>query len=104
MSPGKGGKTADFNQVELEKAAFYAAEDADITLRLHQTLWPQAEKEPALKALLLEMELPLAEVLSDMERTGAPHPDPFLLQNQSQQSASGRLDSSAGAWNRRWPI
>ncbi|MDD2840976.1 MAG: DNA polymerase I [Tolumonas sp.] len=81
---GKGVKQRTFNQVELEKAAFYAAEDADITLRLHQTLWPQVEKEPALKALLLEMELPLAEVLSDMERTGALI-DPFLLQNQSQQ-------------------
>ena len=81
---GKGVKQLTFNQVELEKAAFYAAEDADITLRLHQTLWPQVEKEPALKALLLEMELPLAEVLSDMERTGALI-DPFLLQNQSQQ-------------------
>lgn len=81
---GKGVKQLTFNQVELEKAAFYAAEDADITLRLHQTLWPQVEKEPALKALLLEMELPLAEVLSDMECTGALI-DPFLLQNQSQQ-------------------
>ncbi len=81
---GKGVKQLTFNQVELEKAAFYAAEDADITLRLHQTLWPQVEKEPALKTLLLEMELPLAEVLSDMERTGALI-DPFLLQNQSQQ-------------------
>ena len=81
---GKGVKQLTFNQVELEKAAFYAAEDADITLRLHQTLWPQVEKEPALKALLLDMELPLAEVLSDMERTGALI-DPFLLQNQSQQ-------------------
>jgi DNA polymerase-1 len=81
---GKGVKQLTFNQVELEKAAFYAAEDADITLRLHQILWPQVEKEPALKALLLEMELPLAEVLSDMERTGALI-DPFLLQNQSQQ-------------------
>ena len=81
---GKGVKQLTFNQVELEKAAFYAAEDADITLRLHQTLWPQVEKEPALKSLLLEMELPLAEVLSDMERTGALI-DPFLLQNQSQQ-------------------
>jgi DNA polymerase-1 len=81
---GKGVKQLTFNQVELEKAAFYAAEDADITLRLHQTLWPQVEKDPALKALLLEMEQPLAEVLSDMERTGALI-DPFLLQNQSQQ-------------------
>ena len=81
---GKGVKQLTFNQVELEKAAFYAAEDADITLRLHQTLWPQVEKESALKALLLEMEQPLALVLSDMERTGALI-DPFLLQNQSQQ-------------------
>ncbi len=81
---GKGVKQLTFNQVELDKAAFYAAEDADITLRLHQALWPQVEKEAALKSLLLEMEQPLALVLSDMERTGALI-DPFLLQNQSQQ-------------------
>jgi DNA polymerase I len=81
---GKGVKQLTFNQVELEKAAFYAAEDADITLRLHEVLWPQVKKEPALKSLLLEMEQPLALVLCDMERTGTLI-DPFLLQNQSQQ-------------------
>ena len=77
-------KQLTFNQVEVEKAAFYAAEDADITLRLHQTLWPKVEQDESLKALLLQMEQPLAVVLSDMERTGALI-DPFLLQQQSQQ-------------------
>lgn len=81
---GKGVKQLTFNQVEVEKAAFYAAEDADITLRLHQTLWPKVEQDESLKALLLQMEQPLAVVLSDMERTGALI-DPFLLQQQSQQ-------------------
>lgn len=81
---GKGAKQLTFNQIEIEKAAFYAAEDADITLRLHQALWPQVSQEASLVSLLLEMEQPLAVVLSDMERTGALI-DPFLLQQQSQQ-------------------
>ncbi|ESP94851.1 DNA polymerase I [Pseudoalteromonas luteoviolacea] len=67
---GKGKKQLTFNQIELEKAAPYAAEDADITLRLHQHLWPLVEKEASLVSVFRDIELPLINVLSDMERTG----------------------------------
>ncbi|KZN40020.1 DNA polymerase I [Pseudoalteromonas luteoviolacea] len=67
---GKGKKQLTFNQIELDKAAPYAAEDADITLRLHQHLWPLLEKEPSLLNVFNEIELPLVNVLSAVERTG----------------------------------
>ncbi|KZN31957.1 DNA polymerase I [Pseudoalteromonas luteoviolacea S2607] len=67
---GKGKKQLTFNQIELDKAAPYAAEDADITLRLHLHLWPLLEKEPSLLNVFNEIELPLVNVLSDIERTG----------------------------------
>ncbi len=67
---GKGAKQIGFNQVEIDKAAPYAAEDADITLRLHQTLWPRLEQTPTLKRVFTELERPLIPVLSRMERTG----------------------------------
>ncbi len=68
---GKGAKQLTFNQIELEKAGPYAAEDADITLRLHQTLWPQLEAEASLSEVFERIELPLLNVLSTIERNGA---------------------------------
>ncbi|PJE78951.1 DNA polymerase I [invertebrate metagenome] len=68
---GKGVKQLTFNQVELEKAAPYAAEDADITLQLHQTLWPQLKKEPLLCNVFEAIEMPLLPVISTIERNGA---------------------------------
>jgi DNA polymerase-1 len=68
---GKGAKQLTFNQITLEQAAPYAAEDADITLRLHQALWPRIEAEPTLQAVLQDIELPLVTVLSNIERNGA---------------------------------
>lgn len=68
---GKGAKQLTFNQIKLEDAAPYAGEDADITLRLHQTLWPLLSKEESLKSVLTTLEIPLIEVLCDIERTGA---------------------------------
>lgn len=68
---GKGAKQLTFNQIKLEEAAPYAAEDADITLRLHQKLWPQLESEPSLKQVFTDVELPLLSVLSRIERNGA---------------------------------
>src|SRR6185437_10053979 len=59
-----------FSQVDLEGACRYAAEDADITLRLHQALWPQVRERPALRKLFEEIELPLVQVLARMERRG----------------------------------
>ena len=68
---GKGTKQLTFNQIQLTEAAPYAAEDADITLRLHQVLWPKLEADAGLKRLLQEIELPLVSVLSRIERNGA---------------------------------
>ncbi len=67
---GKGKKQLRFDQIPLEQAAPYAAEDADITLRLHQTLWPRLRAEAALCRVYREIEMPLVPVLSRIERTG----------------------------------
>lgn len=67
---GKGTKKLTFNQIPLEQASPYAAEDADITLRLHNAIWPQIEAQDKLKNVLLEIEVPLASVLSKMEQRG----------------------------------
>jgi len=84
---GKGAKQLTFNQVELEKAAPYAAEDADVTLRLHRTLWPRLEAEPRLRRLYEEIEVPLVPVLSRMERNGV-MVDREMLARQSQELAA----------------
>ena len=68
---GKGAKQLRFNQITVEEAGPYAAEDADITLRLHQKLWPKLESEDALRSVFEEIELPLVPVLSRIERQGA---------------------------------
>jgi len=67
---GKGAKQIPFSQVEIARAGEYAAEDADVTLRLHRTLWPAIEHEPLLKRLYEEFEQPLVPVLQRMERRG----------------------------------
>lgn len=81
---GKGVKQLTFNQIELEQAAPYAAEDADITLRLHQTLWGKLSAEPGLAKVFSEIELPLLPVLARMERLGTTI-EPRLLHQQSQE-------------------
>ncbi len=68
---GKGAKQLTFNQIKLEEAGPYAAEDADVTLRLHQALWPRLEALPGPCAVYTDIELPLVPVLSRIERTGA---------------------------------
>ena len=67
---GKGAKQITFDQVSVEKAAEYAAEDADITLRLHHALWPKLEALPGLTQLYDTIEQPLVPVLIRMEETG----------------------------------
>ncbi len=67
---GKGKKQLTFNQIPLEEAAKYAAEDADVTLRLHQVMYPQLENAPTLQKVFQKIEIPLVPVLSRMERTG----------------------------------
>jgi DNA polymerase-1 len=67
---GKGAKQIPFAAVGLETARDYAAEDADITLRLHRKLWPRLEAEPTLAKVYREIEMPLVPVLAAMERHG----------------------------------
>ena len=81
---GKGAKQITFNQVDIETAAPYAAEDADITLRLHQILWPQLQQTNSLETVYKEIELPLLPVLSRMERNGVLL-DVIMLAKQSKQ-------------------
>ena len=81
---GKGVKQLSFNQVPLETAAPYAAEDADVTLRLHRALWPKLSAEPGLKALYENIEIPLLSILSQMERNGVMI-DTAMLQEQGAE-------------------
>jgi DNA polymerase-1 len=67
---GKGAKQISFNQVSVERAAEYSAEDADVTLRLHRALWPRIEQQEALSQLYRTIEQPLVPVLQRMERHG----------------------------------
>ncbi len=67
---GKGAKQLTFNQIHLDQAAPYAAEDADITLRLHNKLWAELSKDDKLKTVYQEIELPLVPVLSKIEQNG----------------------------------
>jgi DNA polymerase-1 len=95
---GKGAAQLTFNQVALEEAGPYAAEDADITLRLHDTLWPQLSKESTLEKVFNEIELPLISVLSRIERTGA-KVDDTLLFTQSQELSERLAELETQAWS-----
>lgn len=68
---GKGAKQLTFNQITIEEAAPYAAEDADITLQLHQTLWSRLQQETRLQRVFETIEIPLLPVISRIERQGA---------------------------------
>ncbi|MEE3018310.1 MAG: DNA polymerase I, partial [Pseudomonadota bacterium] len=68
---GKGAKQVSFDHVDIEQAAAYAAEDADVTLRLHETLMSKLEAEASLNEVYQRLELPLVPVLSKIERNGA---------------------------------
>lgn len=80
---GKGAKQITFNKVPIEKAAPYAAEDADIALKLHHAIWPRLSKEPSLLSVFKDIELPLVSVLSRIERNGVKL-DKSLLEEQSR--------------------
>ncbi|HEB63355.1 MAG TPA: DNA polymerase I, partial [Gammaproteobacteria bacterium] len=81
---GKGGKQLTFNQIAIEQAAPYAAEDADVTLRLHQVLWPEVSEDSKRQELFESMEMPLLPVLSKMERHGVLL-DSDMLHKQSHE-------------------
>lgn len=68
---GKGAKQLTFDQIKLEEAGPYAAEDADITLRLHETLWPKLKEEAGPRSVFNDIEIPLVPLLSQIERDGA---------------------------------
>lgn len=83
---GKGAKQISFDQVALDQAVDYAAEDADITLRLHESLWPSLAERAGPRAVYESIELPLLPVLSRIERTGV-RVDAGLLATQSRELA-----------------
>ena len=93
---GKGAKQITFNQVDVDRATEYAAEDSDVTLQLHQALWPQLESLPRLKDLYDSIEQPLVPVLFRMERSGV-LVDRELLRKQSSELAARMLELQAQA-------
>ncbi|TDG15815.1 DNA polymerase I [Seongchinamella unica] len=94
---GKGAKQLTFNQIKVEEAGPYAAEDADITLRLHQTLWPKLEEQGSLASVFRDIELPLVPVLSRIERQGALL-STELLHRQSKELGQRLEELKAGAY------
>jgi DNA polymerase-1 len=94
---GKGKKQLTFNQIELEQAGPYAAEDADITLRLHQAIDAQLSKDEKLSKVFTEIEKPLIPVLSHIERNGA-LVDPKVLGEQSIELAARMIDLEREAY------
>ncbi|HXR52351.1 MAG TPA: DNA polymerase I, partial [Steroidobacteraceae bacterium] len=93
---GKGAKQIGFEQVPVENAALYAAEDADVTLRMHQVLWSKLSAEPRLKALYEEIEQPLSVVLIEVEERGVLL-DASLLRRQSSEIGVKLLQLQAQA-------
>ena len=85
---GKGKKQLKFNDIALEQASPYAAEDADITLRLHERLWPALEKHEKLTFVYREIEMPLLPILARVERNGV-RIDAGMLKRQSSELAQG---------------
>ena len=93
---GKGKNQLTFNQIPLEQAAEYAAEDADVTMKLQQVLWEKLSKEPSLEKLFKEMELPLLGVLSRMERRGVLiDSDALFLQSNEIANRLSELEEQA---------
>ena len=94
---GKGARQINFSEVPVETATPYAAEDADIALQLHRTLWPKLSAEPGLRSVFEQIELPLVPILSRMERTGVLI-DVELLHRQSEELASRMAALEAQAY------
>jgi len=94
---GKGAKQIGFNEVAIDVASDYAAEDADITFRLHEVLWPQLQKHASLVNVFERIEMPLVPVLSRMERRGVLI-DKDKLKQQSQQLSKRLLELEQEAY------
>jgi DNA polymerase I len=93
---GRGAKQICFDQVPVATAAPYAAEDADITLRLHRELWPRLAAVPGLQHIYENLELPLVPILAAMERHGVLL-DTDLLRRQSRELEKGMAGAEAAA-------
>ena len=93
---GKGAKQLSFDEVDIDTAARYAAEDADVTLKLHGVLWRELEAVPTLASLYRELECPLLEVLRKMEYTGV-MVDAAMLAGQSQELSETLLEVEKAA-------
>ena len=99
---GKGAKQLSFNQIDLEQAAPYAAEDADITLQLHGRLWEDLGKTKTLKSVYQDIEQPLVPVLLSMEEAGVLL-DRDMLKTQSADLAKTMIKLEEEAHeNCRW--
>ena len=94
---GKGKKQLSFNQIDLEQAAPYAGEDADITLRLHHKLYPELQQTESLDKIFREIEIPLVPVLARIERNGV-KVDAKLLAQISAELAQRQDELQAQAW------
>ena len=94
---GKGAKQITFDQVPVATAAPYAAEDADVTLRLHHALWPQLRVTPGLQPVYEDIERPLVPILYAMERHGVLL-DTALLKRQSRELEQGMAAAEAAAF------
>lgn len=94
---GKGVKQLTFNLIPIEQASPYAAEDADITLQLHEKLWSQIKEKPGLENTLTQIEIPLLSILSRMERHGVLI-DAQLLAKQSHEIAERLLQLEEEAY------
>jgi DNA polymerase-1 len=93
---GKGSKQIPFNQVPIEEAAPYAAEDADITLQLHQNFWPELQQNKKLQHIYETLEIPLLSVLSQVERNGVVvDADMLAQQSHELESRMGELEQQA---------
>ena len=94
---GKGKKQLTFNEIDLEQAGHYAAEDADITLRLHEALWPQLSKEKTLQELYENIEVKLLPVLTRVERNGV-RIDTDMMEKQSAEFAEKLIELEQQAY------
>ena len=93
---GKGKKQLTFDQIPIESAAKYAAEDALVTLALHEKIWPQLEKDTQLKSIFTDIELPMLSVLNTVQRNGVLIDDTsLLLQSQELAEKMNALEQRA---------
>ncbi len=94
---GKGVKQLSFNEVPIETASLYAAEEADIVLKVHEVLWPRLTAEASLRSVFEDIELPLLPVLSRIERAGA-RVDGNLLLKQGEEIGRRLRELAEQAW------